>query len=247
MILAGAVPGVPSVADGATPPGGFLDLAEFGIPAVPIGDEEIIQFDTPPFEYNGEMFTTLGVVSNGYLVAGETSSEDLECCVLPEGPDPARPNNMLAPLWSDLEGTDAPGIRATVLTDGIDDWIVIQWNVEDFGTEQAQVFQIWIGISTDTNPGQDISWAYGPGSPTDPGIDFLVGAENVLGAGDMVAVLPTGAQVVTSSDPVPGDVASYTLDITGNRAGEADVVTEMTASLVPGVTVARSTINVLDS
>jgi hypothetical protein len=247
VTLAGAVPGVPSVDNGATPAGGFLDLAGFGVAPTPIGDEEIIQFNTPPFLYNGETFTTFGVVSNGYLVAGETSSEDIECCVLPDGPDPARPNNMLAPLWSDLEGTDAPGIRATVLTDGIDDWIVIQWNVEDFGTEQAQVFQIWIGISTDTNPGQDISWAYGPGSPTDPGIDFLVGAENVLGAGDMVAVLPTGAQVVTSSDPVPGDVASYTLDITGTRAGEADVVTEMTASLVPGVTVARSTINVLDS
>jgi subtilisin family serine protease len=247
MILAGAVPGVPSVADGATPPGGFLDLAEFGIPAVPIGDEEIIQFDTPPFEYNGEMFTTLGVVSNGYLVAGETSSEDLECCVLPEGPDPARPNNMLAPLWTDLDGTDAPGIQIAVLSDGVDGWIVAQWNVEVFGTEQAEVFQIWIGLSTDANPGQDISWAYGPGSPTDPLLDFLVGAENVLGAGEMAAALPTGPQVVTSTDPVPGDAASYTLEITGTRAGEADVVTEMTASLVPGVTVARSTINVLSN
>jgi hypothetical protein len=114
-----------------------------------------------------------------------------------------------------------------------------------FGTEQAQVFQIWIGTSTDTNPGQDISWAYAPGSPTDPGLDFLVGAENVVGNGDMAAVVPAGDQVVTSSDPTPGDVATYTLDVRGTRRGEADVVTEMTASLVPGVTVVRSTINVL--
>ena len=151
------------------------------------------------------------------------------------------------PLWTDLDGTDAPGIQIAVLSDGVDGWIVAQWNVEVFGTEQAEVFQIWIGLSTDANPGQDISWAYGPGSPTDPLLDFLVGAENVLGAGEMAAALPTGPQVVTSTDPVPGDVASYTLEITGTRAGEADVVTEMTASLVPGVTVARSTINVLSN
>lgn len=245
VTLAGASPGVPSVDDGTTPAGGYLGLEAFGFAPIPIGDEEIIQFNTPPFLYNGETFNTFGVDSNGYLVAGPTSSEDNECCVIPDGPDPARPNNMLAPLWTDLEGTDAPGIRAGVLTDGVDSWIVVQWNVEVFGTEQAQVFQIWIGTSNDTNPGQDISWAYGPGSPTDPGLDFLVGAENVVGDGDMVAVLPAGPQVVTSTDPVPGDVATYTLDVTGTRHGEADVVTEMTASLVPGVTVVRSTINVL--
>jgi hypothetical protein len=149
---------------------------------------------------------------------------------------------MLAPLWTDLDGTDATGVRFAILTDGVNDWIVVQWNVEVFGTEVAQDFQMWIGI----NGVQDISWAYAPGGPTNPGLPFLVGAENVLGQGEMAAVLPTAPQVVTSTDPTPGDVVSYTLDVTGPRAGEFEVVTEMVASLTPGVTIVRSPITIVD-
>jgi Subtilase family/Fibronectin type-III domain len=247
VTLAGASPGVPSHADGDTPAGGYLGLEEFGVPPTPIGDEEIIQLNTPPFDYNGQAWTTLGVDSNGYLIAGETSAaEDNECCNLPDGPDPARPNNMIAPLWTDLDGSDATGVRFTVLTDGVDDWIVVQWNVEVFGTEQAENFQIWLGLNNDTNPDQDISWAYAPGSPTAPtGLDFLVGVENLLGEGEMAAVLPTGPQVVTSTDFVPGDTTGYTLDVTGNRPGGGRVTTEMTASLVPGTTIVRTNITVV--
>jgi hypothetical protein len=242
VTLAGGSPGVPSVADGTTPGGGYLDLSLFGVPANPIGDEEIIDVGSPPFIYNGQTYNTFGIVSNGYLVAGETSSEDIECCTIPSGPDPARPNNMLAPLWTDLDGTDATGVRFAILTDGVNDWIVVQWNVEVFGTEVAQDFQVWMGI----NGVQDISWAYAPGGPANPGLPFLVGAENVLGQGEMAAVLPAAPQVVTSTDPTPGDVVSYTLDVTGPRAGEFEVVTEMVASLTPGVTIVRSPITIVD-
>jgi hypothetical protein len=244
VTLAGAAPGVPSFANGATPVGGFLDLAAAGVPAEPIGDEEILQFDSPPFTYNGQTWNTFGVTSDGYVVAGETSSEDLECCTIPDGASPARPNNMIAPLWTDLEGTDAPGIRVATFTRSGTRWVIIQSNLEVFGTEQAEVFQIWIGFSNDGTPAQDISFAYGTGSPTDPGMDFLVGAENLLGQGEMAAVLPTAPQVVTSTDFVPGDTAGYTVDVTGNKPGEGRVTTEMTATLVPGVTVVRSTIKI---
>lgn len=245
VTLTPAAPGVPSIDDGTTPGDGYLPLEDLDVDPVPIGDEEIIQFDAPPFAFNGQTWTTFGVDSNGYLVAGDTSSEDNECCTLPDGPDPARPNNMIAPLWTDLEGTDAPGIRAAVLTDGTNEWVVIQYNVEVFGTEQPENFQIWIGVSSGPTPAQDISFAYGPDSPTDPGLDFLVGAENVLGGGEMAAVLPTAPQVVTSTDATPGGVASYTLDVTGHKVGGAEVVTEMTASLIPGTTIARSQITIV--
>ncbi len=203
---------------------------------------------SPPFQYNGQTWNTFGVISDGYLVAGDISSEDIEFDP-PDGTSPARPNNMIAPLWSDLDGTDAAGIRVAIFSDSPNPatrnrWIVVQYNVEVVGTEQAEVFQIWIGLSNDASPAQDITWAYGPGSPTDPGLDFLVGAENLLGQGEMTAVLPTSPQVVTSTDFVPGDTAGYTVDVTGNSSGEGQVTTEMTASLVPGVTVVRSTITV---
>ncbi len=246
VTLAGASPGVPSVDPGESP-AGYLPLDQFGGTIVaPIGDEEIIQFDTPPFDFNGQTWTTFGVDSNGYVVAGETSAEDNECCTLPDGPDPARPNNMMAPFWTDLEGTDAEGILLNVLTDGVNDWIVVEYRLEVFGTEIPAVFQLWIGVNNDTNPEQDISYAYDPDNlPTDPGLDFLVGAENVLGNGDMEAVLPTGDLRVTSTDAVPGDAVSYTVGVTSSRIGGHLVTTEMTASLTPGTTIVKSPVTVV--
>ena len=67
--------------------------------------------------FAGQEWTRIGVDSNGYLVVGGGSSEDNNCCNLPAGPDPARPNNVLAPFWTDLDGTGAPGILATVLSE----------------------------------------------------------------------------------------------------------------------------------
>jgi hypothetical protein len=247
VTLAGAAPGVPSIANGETPNDGYLPLELFDVGAIPIGDEEIVQFDVPAFEFNGQTWTTFGVDSNGYLVAGETSSEDNECCTLPDGPDPARPNNMIAPLWTDLDGTGQPGLRVAVLSGGDDRWLVVQWNVKTFGRVpvQPQNFQIWLGLTTNTPSGQDISFAYAPGSPANPGIDFLVGAENVLGQGEMAAVLPTAPQVVSSTDAVPGDTAGYTLDVTGNRIGGAEVTTEMTASGMPGTTIVTTDLTIV--
>ena len=176
----------------------------------------------------------LGVDSNGYSIAGGGSSEDNNCCNLPTGPDPAPPNNMLAPFWTDLDGTGADGIYAATLTDGVDTWIVVEHQVNVFGTTSNRHFQVWIGI----NGVQDISYAYDPAAlPGDPaGQDFLVGAENIDGEGDVSSFLPTEDQVVTSTDPTPGGVATYELTVIGRKVGVGSVTTNMTASTVPGVT-----------
>ena len=132
VTLQGNDPGIPSVDPGAL--AGYIPLDAFGVVPDAIGDEDIINYNVPPFVYNGVTYTALGVDSNGYVIAGGGSSEDNNCCNLPAGPDPAPPNNMVAPFWTDLDGTGAPGIYATVLTDGIDSWIVIEHRVNVFGT-----------------------------------------------------------------------------------------------------------------
>jgi len=82
--------------------------------------------------------------------------------------------------------------------------------------------------------------------PADPnGQDFLVGAENVLGQGDMEAVLPSADLRVQSTDAVPGDRATYTLTVRGVQRGVGTVTTEMEASGVPGITVVKTDIRVL--
>jgi hypothetical protein len=235
---------VPSIAPGFSP-GGYIPLDLFGIPPTPIGDEEIVNFNVLGFRYDGVTYTRLGVDSNGYLVVGGgNGSEDNNCCALTQIPDPARPNNVLAPFWTDLDGGGMPGVFTATLTDGTNSWIVIEWRVNVFGTTSARNFQVWLGI----NGTQDISFTYDPATLAPPfGRPFLIGAENETGTGGAQlpsGQLPAGDLVVTSTDPVPGGSTSYTMTIRGDTAGSGVVTNSMVTPLVPGTTVVRNTITV---
>ena len=201
--LVGRRAGVPSVTTGGL--FGYLPLDTFGIDPVPVGDEQIVNFNVPGFVYGGTTYSRIGIDSNGYIVVGGGSIEDNSFDALL--PDPSRPNNILAPFWSDLDGSDAPGIYVGILSDGVSDWIVVEWRVNVFGTNSLRVFQTWIGV----NGTEDISYAYDPANlPADPdGIPFAVGAENVDGGGQAIDGLPTGDLTVTSSPSSPGGTASY--------------------------------------
>ncbi len=237
--LTPAEQGVPSVDPGVSP-AGFLSLAAFGIQPDPVGDEDIVNYNVPGFVYNGITYDTIGVDSNGYAVVGGGSSVDNECCTLPTGPSPAPPNNVLAPFWTDLDGSTSPGITLGVLGDGVNSWLVVQWDINVWGTTDLRSFQTWIGI----NGTQDISYTYSA-AQADPGQPFLVGAENATGAGDMEAVLPTGDDlVVTSTDPTPGGSLSYTVTVKGVKKGAGNVHTDMDASGVSGTTTANTPVTV---
>ncbi len=224
---------------GTTPAPGFLDLAAFGIGLTAIGDEDILNYDLArSFVYNGKSWARIGVDSNGYIVVGGGSSQDNQCCTIPSGPDASRPNNMIAPLWTDLNG-DGGGIRVATLSGGGQAWLVVQYEVFDYGTTNLRKFQVWFG----NNGVQDVSWAFA--SDQTPPVDqpYLVGAENEVGQGQMDTTLRTETTIV-SSDPIPGGSASYSLFVQGVRQGTGVVKTEMTAPGVPGVTIERSTITV---
>ena len=71
-----------------------------------MGDDTITNFNVPAFQYGGESYTRVGVVSNGYLVVGGGTGSDI--VYLPQTfPNPARPNNVVAPFWSDLDPSAA--------------------------------------------------------------------------------------------------------------------------------------------
>src|SRR5690606_35759682 len=180
--LAGAELGIPSFAPGAGP-AGFLPLAAFGIALQPVGDESILNFNVPPFVFNGQTYGAIGITSNGYAVAGGGTATDVEWDP-PAGPSPAPPNNVLAPFWTDLNGDDAPGVRIGVLTDGVSSWLVVEWELAVWGTDDIRHFQAWIGV----NGTQDISYAYSE-AQADPEQNYLVGAENAAGQGDMRQIL----------------------------------------------------------
>ncbi|GAA1982380.1 S8 family serine peptidase [Isoptericola halotolerans] len=241
--LAAAELGVPSVE--VLDDSGFLDLEGFGIAPESFGDETLESYDVPAYAYNGRTYTSIGVSSNGYLVAGGGTQEDSNCCDLPDGPSPARPNSVLAPFWTDLnsvagDGTAAEGVRLASLTDGVSSWLVVQWDMYVWGTQDARSFQVWIG----TGGEQDIWFEYAE-PMADPGLPFLVGAENAAGEGDMVAEAPDGStQVVTSTEPTPGGSLTYDVTLQAKRPGAGTVRTELVADEVPGTTIVETPVKV---
>ena len=109
-----------------------------------------------------------------------------------------------------------------------------------FGTSDLRTFQVWIGL----NGVEDITYAYAA-APTEPaGQDFLVGAENRLGQGDMETVLPTTDLRVTSTDFVPGGSVSYTVIAEGLRPGIGRVTSSMQTDAVPGTTVVDTDVTI---
>jgi hypothetical protein len=89
---------------------------------------------------------------------------------------------------------------------------------------------------------QDITFNYGNAQPDPNGQDFLVGAENEIGEGEMSATLPTEDFVVVSTDPTPGDSATYRVVVRGIGVGTGRVRTSLTGPGLPGTTIVRTAI-----
>jgi subtilisin family serine protease len=241
--LAGRELASPTIAPGASP-AGYVPLDSFpGITPIAVGDEDAVNISglAEPFRFADQDYDTIGVTSNGYSVAGGVSSAG-EIQFIPQSlPDPALPNSVLAPFWTDLDGTAAPGIFAAELTDGVSTWLVIEWRVNVFGTTSQRVFQHWLG----EGGAEDISFVYNPDDlPAAPpaGFGLTVGAENQAGsAGDQLAppipeVPPTEDQRVTSTPGTPGGTLTYSFELKGVATGTGEVRTSMTTPLVRGTT-----------
>ncbi|WP_260478418.1 S8 family serine peptidase [Nonomuraea sp. WAC 01424] len=233
--LAATQPAKPAIAPGAGP-AGYIPLDAFGVTPTPIGDEQALNFTVPAFKFAGRDYTRLGVTSDGYSVAGGATGGDVS--PTPQTlPDPARPNGVLAPYWTDLDGTAAPGILATILTDGVNDWLVVEWRLNLYGTSDLKVFQQWIGL----NGVEDISYAYDPGnlpgSPP-PVYGLTVGAENAEGtAGAQISGPPTQDLVVSSTPGAPGGTLTYSMKVKGVSAGTGKITTATSTPQVKGITV----------
>jgi hypothetical protein len=239
--LSGAQDGTPSIAPGAL--FGYIPLDSFSPLMVPLADETITNLTVPEFTYAGRTYSRIAVDSNGYLVAGGGTAQDNNCCNVAL-PSPAAPNGILAPYWTDLDGTGAPGALVQTLTDGVNNGLVVEWRVNVFGTTSPRIFQTWIGID---GP-EDITFAYDPATPrpAPAGQDLIVGAENRNGQGASLGlnIAPTADLRVSSSAPVPGGTATYDVIVRGEKVGTGVVTTEMESPSVLGTSIQRSNITV---
>jgi hypothetical protein len=241
--LYGAEPPDVTVVDGTgTAPAGYLPLSRFGIPAIDgVDDETITNFTVPPFTYAADTYTSIGMVSNGYAVVGGGDASDIDF-VNQMLPDPARPNNVLAPFWTDLNPTFGGEMRAGTLTDGISAWLILDWEaVQNYGDGEVNSFQIWIGL----NGVEDISFTYGPVSDGDGGA-LTVGAENAYGnSGQNWYVDGTGTLVsagsevrVVSAPGAPGETHVVTYTAKGKWYGEWQNCAYLTGDIFFGVNTA---------
>jgi subtilisin family serine protease len=216
-----------TLAPGSSPAGGYLPLSAFGIPPIGgVGDDTVTNFNVPTFTYAGETWSSLGVSSNGYLVIGGASGAD-NSINNQNFPDPSRPNNVLAGFWTDLNPGAAGAVRIGTLTDGADTWIVVDWQaVREFSTPgNLHSFEMWLGVTGDANPGEDVSYAYGPNTGNGDGGFASVGVENKFGNRgnntyfDGTGTLPAnGTQLQVTS--VAGAVSSKVITFNANAGDE---------------------------
>lgn len=164
-------------------PAGYLALSLFGIMPVPgVTDDSVTNFTVPAFTFAGQSYTKVGFSSNGYVIIGGSTVPADNAFINQNMPNPASPNNVLAPFWTDLDPPAGGALRIGVLTDGMDTWNVLDWEgVKEFGATRTHSFQVWIGINGDAHPAEDITFTYGPvGGAGAPG-GLTVGAENKFG------------------------------------------------------------------
>lgn len=197
--LVGSADPTVTVAPGLSP-AGYLPLSGFGVPPeAGIGDETIVNYDVDPFIFAGQTYTSIGATSNGYAVVGGGTGSDVDY-INQAFPDTARPNNVLAPWWTDLNLSDSDGggdLRAAVLCDGPTCWLVLDWEgAKEYSTSKADSFQIWIGL----NGVEDISFTYGALGGDGDGGWLTVGAETLNGnEGDNYYVDGTGTLPVANT------------------------------------------------
>jgi subtilisin family serine protease len=241
-VLAGAEPPAPSIAPG-TSPAGYLPLSIFGIsPIAGVGDETISNFTVPEFVYAGRTYNRIGVVSNGYVVVGGGTGADVDF-INQSLPSPDRPNNVLAPFWTDLNPSAGGSMRVGTLTDGVNTWLVVDWAaVREYSSTNTASFQIWIGL----NGSEDISFTYGTIQGNGDSGFLTVGAENEFGnrGGNAyfngTGTLPAAGTVlkVTSVPGAPGASRTMSFSAEGFQTGRYTVTAQATSALLDHTAVA---------
>ena len=244
-----------TLATGSGPAGGYLPLSLFGIaPIAGVGDDTITNFNVPTFFYGGESYSRVGVVSNGYLVIGGGTGADVNFA--PQTfPNATRPNNVIAPFWTDLNPPAGGAIRIGTLTDGATTWLVIDWAaVKNFSNATTHTGEIWLRLASGaagTGPASEqitISYGLANAAAGDPGSGINWGAENRDGTSGKNIPSPGPANnseyVVVLTPPTAGGSAAIGYDASSKKAGTYKSVASMTSDQTPGTTQVVQTLTV---
>ena len=205
-----------------------LLVSQCGGTSIPAGDEGYADVDLPfTFSYYGEDYDAVRIWANGFVSFDLEDLPVAECSFinLPI-PAPTPPNNMIAPMWEDFDGSDGVG---SILTETLDDGrFVVQFNDwEQFAANDApNTFQAILSPSGAIKfQYLELSgfFTYSIGIENQDGTD---GLEIALGEGyaeEGLAVLISYAPTfVTDVDPATGTIpamGSVDVDVTFSAEG----------------------------
>ncbi|HXJ62725.1 MAG TPA: S8 family serine peptidase, partial [Actinomycetota bacterium] len=224
----------------------FVDLRTRGVrPLDEMADESIVNVATgrSQFVFGGTAYHTLGIASDGYAVIGGGDHSDL--AFKPQAiPNPARPNNVLAPYWTDLNPAVGGKVYVGRVTSKGARYLVVEWRrVRVYHSTDVETFELWIRLGTT----QRVSFAYGNVTGAAAPTGLLAGAENADGtsAVTLPAVPASGARsVVQTSGRRPGETETIPFTVTAGATGDATLTAVMHSPLVPGQTVVKIPLHV---
>ena len=243
-------PTVTSITPTSGPAGGYLPLSAFGItPISGVGDDTITNFNVPAFYYGGETYTRVGIVSNGYVVIGGGDGSDVNYA--PQTfPNSARPNNVVAPFWTDLNPPAGGAIRIATLSDGTNTWLVIDYAaVRNFSNATTHTGELWFQISDGSPASEQITISYGAANASagDPGSGINWGAENRTGTSGVNMSAPPANDTefsVNTGPPTVGGSVTFTYDASADTPGSYNTVASMTSNVTPGIAQVVQTLTV---
>jgi uncharacterized repeat protein (TIGR01451 family) len=144
-------------------------------------DDAAVLLSELDFNFYGQHFTDLVMSTNGYL---QLSSKITDLSSLNQDlPDPAAPNNLIAPLWADLDldsctsGSDKMGWYWGYFEYDSRSYYIFEWKEAALKSNPDTCFSFQVWIEQDTS---EIWFAYGP--QTGALNTATVGVENRYGS-----------------------------------------------------------------
>jgi hypothetical protein len=251
-------PQIVSIAPTTGPAGGYLPLSLFGVaPISGVGDDTISNFSVPTFFYGGEPYTSIGVVSNGYVVIGGGTGSDVNFA--PQSfPNTGRPNNVVAMFWTDLNPPAGGAVRIARLdsSSGLS-WLVIDYAaVKNFSNATTHTGELWLQLAAGSagsgasSEAVTMTYDAGNASSGDPGdpasLPINSGAENRDGTSGKNLVAPANDTewAVNTTGPAAGGTRTLHFDVSARNPGTYSSVASMTSDVTPGTTEAVQVLTV---
>jgi subtilisin family serine protease len=235
--------------------GGYFPLTALSVPPTTAlrGDEVGVGFNTDPFSYAGEIYSSIVVVSDGYVIVGDGTGTSADIQFVPQAmPDPSAPNNVLAPYWTDMNlnhsgwGGD---VYVTEACDGPTCWIIVDFeNAQVYSSHAARSFEVWITLGGTAD--ENITFDYyapqiGAGEPS----GLAVGAENRDGSsaatnGPLDTLPAATGYTVNAGSPIPGGSVTIDYDVKGMHPGFTNIIGLMTTDITAGTAKQVTTLHV---